>query len=239
MTTKITKSTMFAILTATVLISFVTYKAVYADVDREERIDTLGNAFEKVYLQYLEEDNPKAKSSLKKQMDGFVTQLEEYGITYTEKWKQNKAYWGEKSSKHIGQIDAPIENNLIPSASAAANPYFYTGYAHDCWVILTCHEWNSNGVQLGENQVGTRSKTLVSNHSWSEGEYKVTGSGLHVYFNFVSKLKSGSTVKQTVVGSDGTSFFFDTEHVATIGQSYSNPQSGWYYEIQYSVTDII
>ncbi|MCE2507312.1 MAG: hypothetical protein J4F36_12775 [Nitrosopumilaceae archaeon] len=104
---------------------------------------------------------------------------------------------------------------------------------------MTCFEWNNNGIQLGDGQTGTRTVSLVSDHSWSEGYYKVTGSGLHVDFNFVSKLKHGSAVKQTVVGSDSTSFFQDTTHSAGIGQSYNNPKDPWHYSIQYSVTNII
>lgn len=132
-----------------------------------------------------------------------------------------------------------MDNNLLPSAFATADPFFYTGYAYDCWWILTCFEWNGAGIQLGVNQSGTRTVSLLSDHAWSEGFYKVTGSGLHVDFNFVSKLKHGSTVKQIVSGSDGTSFFHDTEHNSGIGQTYSNPEDPWHYSIQYSVTNII
>ena len=203
-------------------------------------IVTLGNSFGEKYLLWIEEDNPKAKQSLKRQMDNLVIQLEEFGITYTEKYQQNKAYWAEKSSRHVGSENIqPVENNLLPSALAAADPYFYTGYAHDCWWILTCFEWNDDGIQLGENESGTRNVSLVSDHSWSEGFYKVTGSGLHVDFNFLSKLKHGSTIKQTVSGSDSATFFYTTVHTAGIGQTYSNPQGSWHYSIQYSVTNII
>ncbi len=247
MTPKNAKVVLFASLIAAMVLPFSTINmadAVPSDVNdgvsEKETIDRLGDAFGEKYLLWIEEDNPKAKQGLKRQMDNLVGQLEEFGITYTEKYQQNKAYWAEKSSRHVGSESIqPVENNLLPSALAAADPFFYIGYAHDCWWILTCFEWNDDGMQLGENESGTKSVSLVSNHAWSEGFYKVTGSGLHVDFNFLSKLKHGSTIKQTVSGSDGATFFYDSVHAEGIGQTYSNPQSSWHYSIQYSVTNII
>lgn len=55
---------------------------------RKTKINELGNAFGTEYLKWIEEDNPKAKSMIKKQMDILVLQLEKYGITYTEKYKK-------------------------------------------------------------------------------------------------------------------------------------------------------
>ena len=127
----------------------------------------------------------------------------------------------------------------MPSAYAAADPYFYTGYFHDCWWILACPEWNNAGVQLGEYDVGTRTIGLVSDHSWSEAHYKVTGSGLHVEFNFEAKLKDGSTAKQTVYDSDSAIFFYDTVYTAKATPKYYDSKDSWEYSIQYSVTNII
>ncbi len=236
------KTVLFVFLIVSMVLSFsiINIDATTNDQPDKTKIDKLGSTFEKKYFKWIDEDNLKTKQGLKKQMDVLVSQLEEFGITYTEKYQQDKAYWAKVSAKHIGQENTMVdEGDFIPSAYAVANPYFYTGYAHDCWWILTCWEWNDNGVQLGENQTGIRNISLVANHAWSEGFYKVTGSGLHVDFNFVSKLKQGSTTKQTVTDSDGTSFFHDAQHNAGIGQSFNNPKNSWKYSIQYSVTNII
>ena len=174
-------------------------------------------------------------------MDEYVVQLEEYGITYTEKYLLNKAYWAEKSSAHIGVVndDVSTGNNILPKAFAYTNPTFYTGYAHNCWWILTCFEWNDNGVQIGENENGIRTKGLISDHDWSEGYYKVTGNNIYVQFNFVAKLKDSSQIYQTVVDSDSAIFFNKKKnHVAGIGETYDNPQDAWHYWIQFAVTNI-
>jgi len=222
------KVILFTSLIVAMILPFSGMQFATAEEDRQQKINKLGNAFEQEYLLWLDEDNQKAKQSLKRQMDNLVEQLEVYSITYTEKYLENKSYWIAQSSKDIGQ----------DVASLTSDPLFYTGYGYGCWWILTCHSWNDLGVQLGENQTGNRLETLSQDYPWTEGWYKVTGSNLAVGFNFISNLKDDSTTKQTVVGSDGTLFFYDSEHNAAVGQSYNNPKDGWHYDIQYSVTDI-
>ncbi len=212
----------------------------FADAQTDEslktKIDRLGNAFGEKYQQWLQEESQSEKQKIRQQMDKLVRSLENYGITYTIKYMDNKSFWAEKSSRHLEP--SFIENSWLPMADATSNPYFYTGYYHDCWWILACPEWNGSGIQLGENQSGIRTVSLISDHSWSNGHYKVMGSDLHVDFNYVSKLKSYSLVKQTVTGSDTAIFFYSVTHSQSVDDEYDNPKDSWKYSIQYSVSNI-
>ncbi len=206
---------------------------------KEQKINELGNAFGDLYLQYIEEYDPKAKSDLKRQMDVLVKQLEEYGITYTEKWERNKAYWAEKSSEYIDkEIKLSTSGNLLPSAFASADPYFYAGYAYGCWWVLTCHDWNSNAIQLGEGDIGTRTVYLASDYAWSEGAYRVTGSGLAVNFIYSGKLMDNSLTKQSVSDTAYSIFYNKNVVIETFGDRFDYPEEGWNYTIQLRVTNI-
>ena len=196
--TRTTKTILFAsLIVAMILLFSGMSNSTFAEDDRKQKINKLGTVFEKVYLKYIDEDNPKAKAGLKKAMDNIVKDLEEYGVTYTEKWETDKKYWGEKSSKHIGEAGFTTLGNLLPVANAYTNPYFYAGAYYECWWILACPTWNNSGVQLGVNQSGTKVVELVEDSDWSEAMFKVTGSGIIVDYNTVSKLKDDSTIKDT------------------------------------------
>ena len=226
MTYKNAKTILFASLLVAMILPFSGMQ--FADAEEQTtKINKLGNAFEEKYLKWIQTDDPKVKQSLKIQMDSIVEQLEEYGITYTTKYLQNKSYWIEQSSKDIGQITIN-----------AANPFFYAGYGYGCWWILTCPQWDDNPVQLGEGDVGNRLVYLKEDHTWTEGWIKVTGSQLAVEYNFVSKLMDETTIKQTISGSDGTIFLYDSIHVKEIGTEFDNPKKDWFYDIQYSITSI-
>jgi len=229
MNNKNTKTILFTSLIVTMILPFSGISTATAEESETSKINKLGNSFERKYLKWIETDNPKAKQNLKKQMDFTVEQLEEYGITYTENYLQNKSYWIEQSSKDIGQ----------GVTLSSTDPLFYAGYGYGCWWILTCSQWDNNPVQLGNGDVGNRLVYLKEDHSWTEGWIKVTGSQLAVEYNFVSKLMDNTTIKQTVSGSDGIIFLYDSIHVKAIGQNYDNPKNGWFYDIQYSVMSIV
>lgn len=227
-------------LIAVMLLPFYVSGDSFADIDRKQKIERLGDKFEKEYLKYQSEDHPKAKSNHKAKMDVVVRHLEKYGITYTEKWQNNKEYWAQKSSEHLDD-DLPLaaQENILPAARTYSDPWFRSGVAYECWWVLTCHEWSSSPAQIAEGSSGIDTVGLEEDCDWSEGAWRVTGGNYVVDFNFISKLKDGSITKNSVNGNDVAHLINNSVSVGSDGDRYTNnPQDDWHYSIQYAITNI-
>jgi hypothetical protein len=229
-----TKISLFALFAIT--LSVATIGNAFAET-REQKIERLLSEAEKVYLQMQETTDARAKTSLDKQLDALAAQLEEFGIPTTEKYEANRDYWAMKSSEHLNGrfIDSPIGNFILPLANAVGSPQFMLGYAHDCAIIFTCHEWTNTWTTIPAGSSNSQTKALVSSHTWMEAKWQIRATDSVVTHNYVYKLKDGSgNIKQSQTGSLQTVHVGTQTSVKTMPR-YNNPAFGWNINAQWAV----